>query len=304
MNYFRFVALLVLFYTFPLSADDAVEVSRTVGSGAPSFFYVAMVSLSALFALVITMLYRNNRKLQQHLKEQKELLENQRSHCMTMIDEATIICSEREFETINRLVSAIEYRHIETSSHIVRMAHYARLIAKQIYPGDSPMVGLIFLAAPMHDVGKIGISDKILSKPQRLNGEEYKEIQRHTLIGYDILKDSSSRVIQMGANIALSHHERFDGSGYPRGLKGNQIPMSARIVAVADYFDALISKRVYKEAWTIEDSLAEMQKYSGSYFDPVCIKALFDSIQDFLKVKANYPDYAIKKRADLQQHLA
>jgi putative two-component system response regulator len=254
------------------------------------FLIAATVVFFILAALIIT-LYRSRLMLKRELERHKARLDRYRGRFSIFESMADIENTEREFETINRLVAAIEYRDIETANHIVRMAHYSRLIAGRLFPSDSPMMGLIFLAAPMHDVGKIGISDKILGKPRRLDHSEYEEMKRHTLIGHDILKGSSSPVIRLGAKIALTHHERYDGSGYPRGLEGEEIPIAGRIVAVADSFDALVSHRVYKEAWPIERALEEIKKQSGTYFDPVCVDALFESLDEILKIKDQYRDY-------------
>jgi len=167
------------------------------------------------------------------------------------------------------------------------------------------MASLIFLAAALHDIGKIGISDKILSKPEKLSEEEFTQMKRHTLIGYDILKDSSSDVIQLAAVIALTHHERHDGSGYPRGLKGEEIPIAGRIVAIADYFDALMSKRVYKDAWSIEKVLEALKERSGKIFDPVCLENFFKNLDEILQIKEKYPDLrkSIDKDIEIEDEL-
>ena len=130
------------------------------------------------------------------------------------------------------------------------------------------------IAAPMHDIGKIGIPDNILLKEDELDEAEFEIMKRHTEIGYEILKDSPSPYLQMGAIIALNHHEKFDGSGYPNGKTGNEIPMEARIVAVADVFDALTTERPYKKAWDIDKTMQRMIDEKGKHFDPDCIKAL------------------------------
>ena len=272
----------------------------------PIYFLAVGVVIIVVLVLVIVFLYRNKNKLHQKLEmheiEQKKVRENLQS----LLDGTTAEIKEREFELLNRLISALEYRDIETANHITRMANYSRLIAKHLFPVDSPMASLIFLAAALHDIGKIGISDKILSKPEKLSEKEFHQMKRHTLIGYDILKDSSSDVIQLAAVIALTHHERYDGSGYPRGLQGEEIPIVGRIVAVADYFDALMSKRVYKDAWSIEKVLEALKERSCKIFDPVCLEAFFKSLDEILKIKDKYPDLrkSIDRDIEIEEELA
>jgi len=171
-----------------------------------------------------------------------------------------------------KLAKAGEYRDEETGNHIVRMAKYARLIAEELKL-TAMECDEIEASAPMHDIGKIGIPDLILLKPGRHTPEEQEIMRRHPLIGHGILTGSPSRYLQMGAVIALGHHEKFDGSGYPQGLAGESIPLPARIVAVADVFDALTSERPYKHAWSFQDALSYIQTESGKHFDPACVRA-------------------------------
>src|SRR5581483_2670315 len=161
-----------------------------------------------------------------------------------------------------------------TGSHLIRMSRFSGLIAEGLYLSDDE-VRMIELAAPLHDIGKIGMPDAILLKPGPLSDEELTRMREHPKIGFDILRDSQSRFVQLGALIALRHHERWDGSGYPDGLHGEEIPVAARIVAVADVFDALISERPYQPQWTLEDAKAYVLEHSGRLFDPVCVDALF-----------------------------
>ncbi len=180
---------------------------------------------------------------------------------------------ERERETLSRLARAIEYRDGGTSAYLERMARIAGLIAEELGMFEDE-VRLIELAAPLHDMGKIAISDAILMKPGPLDEDETKVMRRHPRIGYELLTGSQSRFIQTGAEIALCHHERYDGSGYPDGLVGEAIPLSARIVAVADVLDALLSPRPYKKAWALDDALTYLREQSGALFDPRCVQAL------------------------------
>jgi putative two-component system response regulator len=144
----------------------------------------------------------------------------------------------------------------------------------------------------MHDIGKVGIADKILLKPGRLDPGEFDIMKRHAVIGYELLKGSSSRVLQVGAEIALGHHEKFDGSGYPNGISGEDIPIFSRIVAVADVFDALTSERPYKKAWELEAAVDFLNEGAGSHFDPVCVKAFLNAWDDILAVRERYAEDA------------
>ncbi len=188
------------------------------------------------------------------------------------VAQATRHLQVREEEIINRLARAIEFRDNETSEHVARVATVARIIAEELgQPADYART--LFLAAPLHDVGKIGVSDAILNKPGRLDAAELAAMRRHVDVGEQILADGDSDLVQMAAEIAASHHERWDGAGYPRGLAGSAIQLSARITAVADVFDALCSARVYKPAWPVEAARAEIQRCSGTQFDPDCVAA-------------------------------
>lgn len=180
-------------------------------------------------------------------------------------------------EAIYMLGAAGHYNDNDTGLHIWRMAAYARAIAEAAgWPED--LAERIELAAPLHDTGKIGIPDGILKAPRKLTAEEWVIMRQHTTIGYDILQRSDTPIFKMAAEIALHHHEKWDGSGYPNGLVGNQIPASAQIVALADVFDALTMKRSYKEAWSAEEAVAEIQANSGTHFNPALVE-LFLNIQ-------------------------
>ncbi len=208
------------------------------------------------------------------------------------VRKATAAIYAREQELLFRMSRAAEFRDPETGQHIQRMAHYSRLIARRmgLSPDDQE---LILQAAPMHDVGKIGIPDHILLKPGRLAPEEYDEMKRHAVIGHELLSGSESRVFQTAAVIALAHHEKFDGSGYPHGLRGDVIPLLGRIVAVADVFDALTSVRPYKQAWPLEKAEAYLRESSGSHFDPSCVDAFFATWDEVLEIHSRYRDETV-----------
>lgn len=196
---------------------------------------------------------------------------------------------EASLETIHRLSLAAEYKDEDTGAHIIRMSRYCAAIASQMGL-DAHTVETILYAAPMHDIGKIGIQDKILLKPAKLDATEWDIMKQHALMGAEILKDSDAEFIQMGEIIARSHHEKFDGSGYPNGLKEGQIPLAGRIAAVADVFDALVSKRPYKEAFSVEKSLSIIKEGRGGHFDPEVVDAFFAIQEEILSIKEQYSD--------------
>ncbi|MEI8170458.1 MAG: HD domain-containing phosphohydrolase [Rhodoferax sp.] len=205
------------------------------------------------------------------------------------VHKATTEILQRERETVIRLSKAAEYRDPETGAHILRMAHYSELIAKSMGLSITEQE-LLLEAAPMHDIGKVGIADGILLKPGRLTPEEMEIMKQHALIGYDILKGSSSKVLQAGADIARAHHEKFDGTGYPNALAGQDIPVFSRIVAVADVFDALTSERPYKKAWSLEKAAEHIKANSGTHFDPACVDAFFRQWDEVLEIRQRFTE--------------
>jgi two-component system response regulator RpfG len=205
-----------------------------------------------------------------HMRQQQKIILNRSQTLEQRVAEATKQIFQREQETLLRLAKAGEYRDEETGNHIVRMAKYSRLIAEGLGL-EEDQCDLIELAAPMHDIGKIGIPDYILLKPGRLTSEELGIMKTHPLIGYQILQNSPSKYLSLGAEIALSHHEKYDGSGYPHGAKKDEIPLAARIVSVADVFDALTSRRPYKTPWSNDAGLEYLTSNRGMHFDPDCV---------------------------------
>jgi len=202
---------------------------------------------------------------------------------------ATAAIAARERETILRLSKAAEYRDWETGSHIIRVSLYARLIARGLgLPTEEQE--MLFQAAPMHDVGKIGIADAILLKAGELNAAEFEAIKEHTVIGHRILGGSSSSLLQTAADIALTHHERVDGTGYPRRLRGEAIPLHGRVVAVADTFDALTSRRPYKAAWPAPLAWEFLRQHVGTRFDAGCVAAFECCHTEAEQIRATLPD--------------
>jgi response regulator RpfG family c-di-GMP phosphodiesterase len=193
----------------------------------------------------------------------------------------------RERETIMRLARAAELRDPETGTHITRMTHYSATLARKLNLPDD-FVEMLLSAAPMHDIGKIGTPDHILLKPGRLTDEEMEIMRRHTTIGYEILRNSASPMLQMAAEIALSHHEKYDGSGYPFGKSGKDIPLTGRIVAVADVFDALTSDRPYKQAWDLDRARDYLIEGRGCHFDPEFIDLFIGNWEEILDIHQRF----------------
>jgi two-component system response regulator RpfG len=208
------------------------------------------------------------------LRQQGESLKQRAQALERQVLESLREVEERERETLYRLAKAIEFRDHGNGRHLLRMARFAGLIAERLCLPDEE-VRMLELAAPLHDLGKIGIPDAILLKPGPLTAEEFAVVRTHPRIGHEILSDSQSRFVRLGAEIALRHHERWDGSGYPDGLRGEEIPISARIAAVADVYEALLSDRPHRPAWTHDAAMAYLREHSGTLFDPACVDALF-----------------------------
>ena len=192
-------------------------------------------------------------------------------------------------DTIYRLSRAAECKDEETGAHIKRMSHYSAAIVRKMGLDDESVESILY-ASPMHDVGKIGIPDRILWKHGKLDLDEWQIMEQHTVIGAQILENSDAEFIKLAGIIALSHHEKWDGSGYPRRLKGLMIPVSGRIVAVADVFDALTSERPYKEPFSIEKSFNIIKQGRGSHFDPEVVDAFFAVEDEILAIKKGYKD--------------
>lgn len=223
------------------------------------------------------------------LRTSQKTLADRALHLASEVRRATADIAARELEVIVRLSRAAEYRDPETGAHIHRMAHLSALIATRLGLG-SERAEMLLRAAPMHDIGKVGIPDSILLKPGRLTEDELAVMRRHPEVGWRILSGSAAPVVALAAEIALAHHERFDGMGYPNGVAGEAIPLEARIVAVADVFDALTSVRPYKAAWTMDDARDFLLAHSGSHFDPACVDAFLAAWDDAQAICERFPD--------------
>jgi len=224
-----------------------------------------------------------------HMRDHQRELETELAKRTEELQRAFQKTRTASLETIYRLSRAAEYRDEDTGAHIQRVSHYAAAVARKMGM-DNESVESILYAAPMHDVGKIGIPDQILLKPGKLDPDEWEAMKKHTIIGAEILSDADADFIELARVIALTHHEKWDGSGYPEGLKGTDIPLVGRIIAIADVFDALTSKRPYKEPFSVEESLGIIEKGRGSHFDPRVVDSFFTVKDEILSIKEKYKD--------------
>jgi len=206
-----------------------------------------------------------------------------------MVRQRTAEVVQSRLEIVQRLGRASEYRDNETGRHILRMSHSAALLAKQIGWSDE-RCNLILHTSTMHDLGKIGISDTILLKPARLTLEERAIMETHTTIGADILSGSNNELLETGRVIALTHHEKWDGSGYPHKLSGETIPMEGRIAAIVDVFDALTSVRPYKKAWPVDEAVEDMRQQSGAHFDPELVEHFLTILPEVLRIGERFSE--------------
>ena len=209
---------------------------------------------------------------QSRLREKSHLLE-------IKVNQSTDAILLREKETLNRLTKACEYKDCITGEHLIRMSRISYFLALELGL-NSVNAKELEIASPLHDIGKIAIPDEILLKKGKLSSDEFEIMKTHTKIGYEILKDSPSPYLQKGALIALNHHEKFDGSGYPNAIAGNEIPIEARIVAVADVFDSLTNHRPYKKAWSVHNTIEYIKAEKGKHLDPDCVDALICRLDD------------------------
>lgn len=233
-----------------------------------------------------------------YLKTEKNLEEIDKDLIRLFLDNAkvayenTVLTQEVEAsqrEIIFTISEIAEQRSNETGKHVKRVALYSKLIAQE-YGLKKEEIDIIYSAAPMHDIGKIAIPDSILKKPAKLTEDEMQIMKTHAAIGYDVLKSSKRNILQMSAIIANQHHEKYDGTGYPEGLKGKDIHLYARIVAIADVFDALGSKRVYKNSWNIEDIFTFIEKEKGKHFDPQLIDLFLQKKEEVIAINEKYRD--------------
>ncbi|MDD5285210.1 MAG: two-component system response regulator [Desulfuromonadaceae bacterium] len=206
-----------------------------------------------------------------------------------LVQERTAELNETRLEILHRLGCAGEYRDNDTGQHVVRVCHYSRIIAKASGLPESE-AELLYNAATLHDTGKIGIPDSILFKPGKLDEEEWNIIRSHCEIGHKIIGNKQNSLLKTAATVAMTHHERWDGSGYPQGLKGADIPLWGRIVAVADVFDALTSERPYKRAWNVTEAVEEIERCREQHFDPHIVDSFMRIIPEITYIKEQFSD--------------
>ncbi len=261
-----------------MSLDSPEVADRAIELGTFSYvikpFTPNQVLLAARNAL-------QRRKLELENRAHRETLEQiVRARTAALERSAQRLKLSRE-ETVRRLSRAVEYRDEETGGHTERMSAYSALLAGKL----GLDVESIRIASPMHDVGKVALPDHLLLRPGALNPEERAEMERHTWIGYQILAGSGSALLELGATIALTHHEKWDGTGYPRQLSGGAIPMEGQVAAVADVFDALTSDRPYRRAFSLEETMRIMRDERGKHFDPRLIDLFFENVDQLLEIR-------------------
>ncbi len=222
-----------------------------------------------------------NRMLKDN-QRQLELLVQERT---TELKEALLHVKQSEKDILSILSKTAEYRDNETSAHTIRVGEMSAHLA-EILGWDKVEVELLRLAAPMHDMGKVGIEDKILLKPGKLNEEEFIKMKKHAKIGYDILSQKQTPLLKLAAEIAYTHHEKYDGSGYPNALEADEIPQSGAIVAIVDVFDALMSERPYKKAFTLEESVSILKAGSENHFNPRLVALFIDNIEAMCAIRS------------------
>ena len=225
------------------------------------------------------------------IKTQMTLLQYQRNLEQKLAERTEEIVLTR-MEVIRQLGRAAEYKDNETGTHILRMSAFTKIIAKKIGL-DNARTELIFLSAPMHDIGKIGTPDYILRKEGALSAEEWEIVKKHPLQGAEIIGKHQSALLQTARIVALTHHEKFDGTGYPYGIKGYDIPLTGLIVAIADVFDALTSKRPYKEAWSLEQAVEYLVDQRGKHFDPDLVDAFLTCMDEIKAIMTQFKDIHI-----------
>ncbi len=212
-----------------------------------------------------------------------------REYLETLVEQRTRALRETQKEVIFRLAQAAEYRDNDTGSHIKRIGYYSAVLAERLgFPRAE--TDILFYACSMHDIGKIGIPDHILRKPGKLTEEEWAIMKKHPTIGAELLEGHPAELLRVAARVARTHHEKWDGSGYPAGLAGAEIPMEGRIVAICDVFDALLSVRPYKRAWTYDEALDEINRLSGRHFDPVIVRTFNGAFPELANIKKRFDD--------------
>ncbi len=309
--------LVIVDYKMPkLNGIEVTQAVKRIDSDAPIIMLTASdaedtVQIEALMAGVNDFIKKPMNKIillnrvRNFIKLRRAIvrLNDQEKYLRTQVDKATanlhktideltesyVTLEHKEHETLRVLSRTAEYKDEETANHVKRVSGYTVLIAKYLNL-DKVEQNILRYAAPLHDLGKVGTPDHILLKPGKLDEDEMKIMREHTLIGADILQDATSPYLQAGHIIASSHHEKYDGSGYPKGLSGEEIPLYGRIVAIADVFDALTSVRPYKKAWPFEEAIDFLKQNAGNHFDPVLVKIFIEKRDEVYTIYTQYED--------------
>jgi len=246
-------------------------------------------SQSIRYAKDLSVLYKEAKSQKTELSNANRQLKKYASdlrRTVTILKSVNNELQEAYYDTIQRLVLAVEYKDQFTGQHIIRMSRYSALIAEKAGMSEREVLDILY-AAPMHDVGKIGIPDSIITSPNKLTTDEFAIMKRHTIIGAEILANAKSKILVTAREIALSHHEKWNGCGYPFGLKEDKIPLSGRIVALADTFDVLTSKRSYKDPFPIERAADVINKERGIHFDPQLVDIFMKNLDELVKINAD-----------------
>ncbi len=273
-KYGSYLPILVL-----TAQQDTQTRLRALNSGAMDFLSKPFNTTEALTRVRNILMVR---LLHKEVRDQNVILEQQ---VALRTEELRIT----QLEIVRRLGIAAEYKDNETGYHIIRMSRICHVLGRKAGLSDKELE-LLLNASPMHDIGKIGIPDAILLKPGNLDKKEWKIMQDHTLLGKEILGNHDSDLLETARQIAIGHHEKWDGTGYPHGVKGTKIPLVARISALADVFDALTSIRPYKKAWSVDSAMAEIKRSSGTHFDPDLVKIFVESLDEIEKIKEEYQE--------------
>ncbi len=248
-------------------------------------FILKPIQLRQLIHSITSAMEKKRLKLE--LRSYQKNLENLVRERTSQIKDAMAALEGSHLDTINRLCQAAEYRDDETGYHVLRISKYCEVLARG-YGLSEEENWLLSKASPLHDIGKIGIPDSILLKPGRLSVEEFEVMKKHAEIGGEILKNADSKVLQVAETVAMTHHEKWDGSGYPNGLMGEAIPLMGRITALADVFDALTMKRCYKPAFSLEASANIIYEGKGKHFDPRIVDIFTNSMNEFVAIQRDY----------------
>ena len=285
-----------------LTADTSSDVKhRALSAGARDFLAKPLDKAEVLLRIENLLEARflqlelrdHNVRLEQTVQERTAGLRD----AMSRLEEATHELRRSREETIKRLCRAVEYRDEETGGHIERMSSYCGLLAGLLDLNAESMR----ITSPMHDAGKIAIPDRILLKPGRLTQAERRVMEEHAEIGHGLLTGSNSELLELAATIAWTHHEKFDGTGYPRGLSGEEIPEEGRIAAIADVFDALTSHRVYRPAFKVDEAVEIMREERGKHFDPIALDLFLDSLDEVLVIRERYAPQAVNGHLTLAE---